>query len=74
MTSKGQVTVPKTVRDALGIRPGDRLLFRLRGDGTVLVEPQTVDLLTLRGIIKPKTRGVSVDDMNRAIRRAAARP
>ena len=29
VTSKGQVTIPKRVRDALGINPGDSVLFRI---------------------------------------------
>lgn len=33
MTSKGQITVPKEVREALGLKPGDSVLFRVREDG-----------------------------------------
>ena len=73
LTSKGQITVPKAVRDALGVRPGDRLAFRIRGDGTVTVEADTVDLLSLRGIVKPKVQGVTVDAMSESIRRAGSR-
>jgi len=73
MTSKGQITVPKEVRDALGVRPGDRLAFRARDDGSFVVEAETVDLMTLRGALKPKRRGVTVEAMNEAIRRTAGR-
>ncbi|MBI4704912.1 MAG: type II toxin-antitoxin system PrlF family antitoxin [Deltaproteobacteria bacterium] len=72
LTSKGQVTVPKPVRQALGLRTGDRLLFRVRDDGVVVIEVEGADILALRGVIKPKVRGVSVEDMNRAIALAAA--
>ena len=37
MTSKGQVTVPKPVRDALGIGPGSNVGFEVRGGEAVLV-------------------------------------
>ena len=73
VTSKGQITIPREVRQALGLRPGDRVAFRLRDDGTVAVEPETVDVRTLRGSLKSRVHGVSVADMDRAIRRAAAR-
>ena len=32
ITSKGQVTIPKAVRDALGLKEGDSLLFEVKGD------------------------------------------
>ncbi len=46
LTSKGQITIPKEVREALGLRTGDRLAFRLQQDGTVVVEAETVDLMS----------------------------
>ena len=36
MTSKGQVTVPKAVRDALGLKEGDEIVFRVEGNRAVL--------------------------------------
>ena len=38
VTVKGQVTLPKAVREAAGIRPGDRVSVRLRPEGGVIVE------------------------------------
>jgi antitoxin PrlF len=49
MTSKGQVTIPKEVRDALGLREGDRLVFRVIDGGAVLA--RTPDLLELAGTV-----------------------
>jgi antitoxin PrlF len=69
ITSKGQVTIPKAVREALGVDAGDRLAFRIQEDGTVLVEAETVDLLALGRRLKPLRRGITLDDMNAAIRR-----
>lgn len=37
MTSKGQVTIPKTIRDALGLTPGSEVIFDVSADGAVLV-------------------------------------
>lgn len=74
VTTQGQITLPKAVREALGVSAGDRVAFRIRDDGTVLVEAETVDLLGLCGSITSEVRGVTVDDMDDAIRsRAGAR-
>ena len=47
LTSKGQLTVPKAVRDALGLREGDEVVFRVEGNRAVLA--RTVDFLELAG-------------------------
>jgi antitoxin PrlF len=73
MTSKGQITIPKEVRDALSLEAGHRISFLVREDGVVEMHPETVDLMSLFGIIKPPVRGVSVADMDDAIRRSATR-
>ncbi len=42
MTAKGQVTVPREIRDRLGLKPGDKVAFTLLSNGTVvmrLLEP-----------------------------------
>ena len=38
VTVKGQVTLPKSVRDAVGIKPGDRVEVRATASGGVLIE------------------------------------
>ena len=73
ITSKGQVTIPKAIRDALGVGPGDRVLFVRHEDGTVVVEPETVDVRSLRGRLSRFVTGpASVEEMNEAIAKAAA--
>jgi len=58
LTSKGQVTLPKRIREHLGLKPGDRVEFAIRSDGAVVVEPgkaeapQSDDWADLRGIWK----------------------
>ena len=73
ITSKGQITVPKAVRETLALKPGDRMSFVIREDGTVTVEAETVELPSLRGVLKTDGRHVSVEQMNDDVRRAAAR-
>ena len=73
VTSKGQITIPKIVRDELGLREGDRVAFRILDDGSVIVEPETVDLLNLAGVLKPQRKGVTLADMDEAIRNQKGR-
>ena len=73
ITSKGQITVPKAVRERLALQPGDRLSFVIHDDGTVTVEAETVDLKSLRGVVKSGGRHVSVDEMDDAIKSGATR-
>jgi AbrB family looped-hinge helix DNA binding protein len=71
LTSKGQITIPKRVREALGLETGDRMSFRVREDGVVEMVPETLDVMSLFGILKPRKRGVSLEDMEEAISREA---
>ena len=73
ITSKGQVTVPKVVRETLAVLPGDRINFVIREDGTVTVEAESVVLESLRGAIRPGGPRVTVEQMNDAIRRGGSR-
>lgn len=49
LSSKGQVTVPRAVREALSLYEGDRVVFRVEGDHAVIAK--TPDLLSLAGSV-----------------------
>ena len=67
ITSKGQITMQKVVRDTLAVHPGDRVNFVLHDDGTITVEAETVDLTSLRGRISSHGRHVTIEQMNDAV-------
>jgi bifunctional DNA-binding transcriptional regulator/antitoxin component of YhaV-PrlF toxin-antitoxin module len=72
LTDEEQIKLPKSVQDALGVRPGDLVGFEIQENGTVLVRAERVDkvdLLSLRGVLKARVRGVTVEDMNETIRK-----
>lgn len=70
VTSKGQVTLPKAVREALGIHEGDAVVFRVEGDRAVLAK--TPEFLALAGRISVSAakRSVAWDDVLRRTRSA----
>lgn len=67
MTSKGQTTIPKDVRDRLNLKPGDRLDFVFAEDGTLRVVPLNVSLDDLKSILPPPQRKLSDEELNQAI-------
>jgi antitoxin PrlF len=70
LTSKGQVTLPKAVREALGLHEGDRVVFRVEGSYAVLA--RTADLLELAGAVPVSSaqRGADWDEVRDQTRRA----
>ena len=71
VTSKGQITVPASVRSALNIEAGDRIEFVETEEGRFEIIAATKDASMLKGIIKTNKR-VSIDDMNSAINSKAS--
>jgi antitoxin PrlF len=74
VTSKGQVTVPKAVREALGIEAGDDVVFRVEGNRAVLA--RTTGFLDLAGSIQVPAakRNVAWDEVLRRTRSDRAAP
>lgn len=68
ITSKGQTTIPKAVRERLRLKAGDRVEFVIQEDGSVLMIPATLRVADLEGILPAPEKAFSVAAMNRAIR------
>jgi antitoxin PrlF len=68
ITSKGQVTIPKSVRDALGLHGGDELLFRVEQSRAVIAK--TPGFLELAGSVRvpASKRGTPWDEVRRRTR------
>ena len=64
VTSKGQVTIPKEIRDLLHIRTNDKVDFVLEGDRVVLAPVKT--LLDLRGVVRSDVKGNFPEERARA--------
>lgn len=64
ITSKGQTTIPKSVRDAAGLRAGDRIHFAVLPDGTIIVRAKTRSIRDI-AVKPPSRRRVTVGQMNR---------
>lgn len=59
LTSKGQATIPKRIRDSLGLKPGSRLLFDVNAAGEIVLRPADV--------AQPGARETIQDRLDRAL-------
>ena len=63
ITVKGQATIPKSIREHLGLRPGDRVKFFVHPDGSVVLLPK-ISAAAVRGLVKPRNpRPVTTEQM-----------
>ena len=67
ITVKGQATIPKAIREHLGLKAGDRVKFFMHPDGTVVLLPK-LPAKALRGMLKSRrARTITTDEINEAI-------
>lgn len=71
LTTKGQVTIPKTIRDKLNLRAGDKLDFRLDADGDLRVAAATAPVTELKGMVPRPERPATLAEMDEAVRAGA---
>jgi AbrB family looped-hinge helix DNA binding protein len=67
VTSRGQITIPASVRDAMKLEAGSRVEFVEAGNGQFLIAPAIHSVQLLKGVLqKPKTT-ISIEQKNLAI-------
>jgi len=70
LTSRGRTTIPRVVREHLGLVAGGRVEFEIRASGEVALRPVTRDIRTLDGILyRPAQCSVSLEEMEAPIAR-----
>jgi antitoxin PrlF len=72
LSSKNQATIPKSVREHLNLKAGDRFKFFLQPDGAVAILPK-IPMSRLRGSLAKLERPVTVGEMSAAIEAGASR-
>ena len=73
ITSKGQITIPATVRNTLGLKAGTRIRFIEDEDGGFSFVPVTGSIRALKGIVPGRGRNVTLEEMDEAIAEGASR-
>jgi AbrB family looped-hinge helix DNA binding protein len=73
LTSKGQITLPKVVRERLGVEAGDKVEFVETEPGVYKVIAATRDVRDLKGLVPKPAKPVTVEEMGRVIARMGAK-
>jgi antitoxin PrlF len=73
VTSKGQTTIPKEIRDHLELRAGDKLVYAISGDHVIL-RAKNKSIKSVKGLLyRPGQKAVSLKEMDDGIAEGAAR-
>jgi len=68
VTRKGQITIPKAIRDRLGVKEGEKVIFVLRGEEVVLKIIRG-SILDLKGSVKPRAHPEDFEAIRKSVRR-----
>jgi AbrB family looped-hinge helix DNA binding protein len=67
LTRKGQITLPKSLREQLHLQPGDTIEFIIGEQGEIKLLPVTSPITKLKGILPTPKKILTLDDMQDAI-------
>ncbi|WDE98212.1 AbrB/MazE/SpoVT family DNA-binding domain-containing protein [Lentisphaera profundi] len=69
LTTKGQVTIPKSIRESLHLNTGDKIEIVINKEGEAVIRPISKKVDDIFGILKkPQQKTLSIEEMNEAIR------
>jgi AbrB family looped-hinge helix DNA binding protein len=71
VTTKGQVMIPKEIREALRLRGGGKVSFAIEADGRAVMKPATPSIQRLFGILGKPPRSATIEEMDEGVRRVA---
>jgi AbrB family looped-hinge helix DNA binding protein len=73
LTAKGQTTVPREIREHLGLKPGDKIDYEIAADGSVRLSVRKLTFAESAGLLaRPGQRAASIEEINDAIAAAIA--
>jgi AbrB family looped-hinge helix DNA binding protein len=72
LTSKGQITLPKKMRDKLHLIPGSKVVFEEQPNGDFVVRRKTIDIRELKGILPKPPRSLTIEEMKDGVGLAVA--
>jgi len=70
ITSKGQLTIPKEIRNKLDLKAGDKVEFIFDENGRLEIIPINSSVKRLKGMLPPPVRPLTLEEMDNAIRDA----
>ena len=73
LSSKGQITIPKSIREHYGLKAGDKIEFLEDDRGIVTIWPVSQDVTRLKGMVTGTGQPVSIEAMKRAIQEEGGR-
>ncbi|MBM4036345.1 MAG: AbrB/MazE/SpoVT family DNA-binding domain-containing protein [Planctomycetes bacterium] len=73
LSTRGQLVIPKLIRERMGLHAGDKVDFIVQENGDVVLRPATVHVQSLFGCLRPRNGKVAtLEEMERAIREGAS--
>jgi len=72
ITRKGQTTIPKAIREFLGLKPNDKLFYLIEDD-KVILKPLRGDILEIRGVVKPRKRPEDYEQIRKIVQEKMAK-
>lgn len=67
ITSKGQITIPRYIREKLNLQEGDKLHFVVQSDGSIFIVPANRPITNLKGIVPRPAQAITIAEMDEIV-------